>query len=225
MDIHKPKPWHGAREFFKEIGTIVIGVLIALGAEQAVEALRWGHEVTEARQALATELAKNAGAVEEMSAQDACLAQRLQLLQRWASGGATIDSTNLDAPDNRPVLRTLTTSAWEVAKASDVAAHMPISERNAYAAANDGITNQQQRVVREREAWLQLARYAGKGKLEHADALRLREDIATARALAADRQANSDTLIHRARELGVQPSRDVRYPSGRSVRDLCRAPH
>jgi hypothetical protein len=39
MDIHKPKPWHGARELAKEIGTIVIGVLIAIGAEQAVEAL------------------------------------------------------------------------------------------------------------------------------------------------------------------------------------------
>jgi hypothetical protein len=39
MDIHKPKPWHGARELAKEIGTIVIGVLIAIGAEQTVEAL------------------------------------------------------------------------------------------------------------------------------------------------------------------------------------------
>jgi hypothetical protein len=39
MDIHKPKPWHGVREFAKEIGTIVIGVLIAIAAEQAAEAL------------------------------------------------------------------------------------------------------------------------------------------------------------------------------------------
>ena len=39
MDIHKPKPWGGWREFVKEIGTIVIGVLIAIGAEQMVEAL------------------------------------------------------------------------------------------------------------------------------------------------------------------------------------------
>ena len=37
MDIHKPKPWRGWPEFLKEIGTIVIGVLIALGAEQGVE--------------------------------------------------------------------------------------------------------------------------------------------------------------------------------------------
>ena len=36
MDIHKPKPWHGVREFLKEIGTIVIGVLIALGEFKVV---------------------------------------------------------------------------------------------------------------------------------------------------------------------------------------------
>ena len=39
MDIHKPKPWHGSREFLKEVGTIVIGVLIALGAEAVVQNL------------------------------------------------------------------------------------------------------------------------------------------------------------------------------------------
>ena len=41
MDIHKPKPWHGRSEFLKEIGTIVIGVLIAIGGEQLVEMLHW----------------------------------------------------------------------------------------------------------------------------------------------------------------------------------------
>jgi len=33
MDIHKPKPWHGWREFLKEYGIIVLGVLTALGLE------------------------------------------------------------------------------------------------------------------------------------------------------------------------------------------------
>ena len=52
MDIHKPKPWHGLREFLKEYVIIVVGVLTALGAEQAVDWLHWRHEVAEARQAL-----------------------------------------------------------------------------------------------------------------------------------------------------------------------------
>jgi hypothetical protein len=35
MDIHKPKPWHGWREFLKEYATLVIGVLTALAFQQA----------------------------------------------------------------------------------------------------------------------------------------------------------------------------------------------
>jgi len=37
MDIHhKPKTWHGWHEFLKEFGTIVLGVSVALAAEQGV---------------------------------------------------------------------------------------------------------------------------------------------------------------------------------------------
>jgi hypothetical protein len=43
MDIHKPKPWHGVREFLKEYLIIVIGVLTALGAEAVVEEVRWAE--------------------------------------------------------------------------------------------------------------------------------------------------------------------------------------
>jgi hypothetical protein len=49
MDIHKPKPWHGVREFLKEYSIIVAGVLTALAAEQAAEALHHqaqAHEMT-----------------------------------------------------------------------------------------------------------------------------------------------------------------------------------
>jgi len=45
VEIHKPKAVHGWRELLKEIGIIVIGVVIALGAEQAVDAIHWMHQV------------------------------------------------------------------------------------------------------------------------------------------------------------------------------------
>ena len=38
MHFHLPKPLHGWRAFAGEVGIIVIGVLIALGAQQLVEA-------------------------------------------------------------------------------------------------------------------------------------------------------------------------------------------
>src|SRR4051794_16645332 len=41
MHVHLPEPLHGRREFVGEVGIIVIGVLIALGAEQLPR--RWSH--------------------------------------------------------------------------------------------------------------------------------------------------------------------------------------
>jgi hypothetical protein len=41
MHFHMPKPIHGWRQFFGEVGIIVVGVLIALSAEQIVEERTW----------------------------------------------------------------------------------------------------------------------------------------------------------------------------------------
>ncbi len=56
MDIHKPKAAHSWREFLIEIGTIVCGILIALGLEQTVEAANWSAKAREARDAIHHEL-------------------------------------------------------------------------------------------------------------------------------------------------------------------------
>src|ERR1700681_3207412 len=77
MDIHKPKPWRGWPEFLKEIGTIVIGVLIALGAEQAVEWLHWRHEVGVARTAIAFDLKRLVAMSAHKDAMSPCQAVRL----------------------------------------------------------------------------------------------------------------------------------------------------
>ena len=59
MDIHKPKPWHGWREFLKEYAIIVVGVLTALGAEQIAERIHEAHTSAEARENIRAEIAAN----------------------------------------------------------------------------------------------------------------------------------------------------------------------
>jgi len=56
MDIHKPKPWHGLREFLKEYLIIVVGVLTALAAEAGVEAWRWAERTEKTEAHLRAEL-------------------------------------------------------------------------------------------------------------------------------------------------------------------------
>ena len=56
MHFHLPKPLHGWREFVGEVAIIVIGVLIALGAEQLVEIEHWRHAVRDTDQRMRQDL-------------------------------------------------------------------------------------------------------------------------------------------------------------------------
>ena len=58
MHLHLPKPLHGWREFAGEVGVIVLGVLIAIALEQAVEAIHWQAQVRDARGAIAEDMAQ-----------------------------------------------------------------------------------------------------------------------------------------------------------------------
>ncbi len=80
MDIHKPKPWHGLREFLKEYVIIVVGVLTALAAEQGVEWLHWQREVAVADAAMLKELHRNGVTTYEAIAAWPCEQKRLDEL-------------------------------------------------------------------------------------------------------------------------------------------------
>jgi hypothetical protein len=77
MEIHPPKVWHGWREFLKEYAIIVLGVLTALVAEQAVASLHQHLRAAEARASIRAEIARNLGSMEARHAGEACMAKRL----------------------------------------------------------------------------------------------------------------------------------------------------
>src|SRR3954468_24570741 len=107
VDIHKPKPWRGFREFLKEYLIIVVGVLTALGGEQVVE---WAHrqtEVAEAREALHAELAANGGPGKFIGGEVGCLGEQLDVYEAWAKGGP-------HPGEIRVLVPALASSAWDV---------------------------------------------------------------------------------------------------------------
>jgi len=56
MHVHPPKPVHGWREFLNEVAIIVVGILIALAAENIVERMRWNEEADHATESVKDEL-------------------------------------------------------------------------------------------------------------------------------------------------------------------------
>src|SRR6185312_10606111 len=80
MEIHKPKAPGGLREFLKEYAIIVIGVLTALGAEQAVEQLHWLHEVAAARDVIRRDNLRMLQWIGEFDAAGGCVDDHLNAL-------------------------------------------------------------------------------------------------------------------------------------------------
>ena len=162
MDIHKPKPWHGLREFLKEFGTIVLGVLVALGAEQAVE---WSHhqsEVREARAALRTEVADDMMRALRNQRREGCDQLYSQRFVAWAEGGP------IPPIPSNPYLF-LSSANWDTVKSGPVA-FMPLKEKLAFAHFYAGVADYNDMAVRERSAALRLSEHFNLKRMDPDDA-------------------------------------------------------
>lgn len=140
MHVHLAKPLHGWREFVGEVGIIVLGVLIALGAEQVVETLHWRNEGREFRTAVDHELALNLYTYEFYELQRGCVRRRLAELQTFLDRSADGQTVHLSGPIGGPVQLSQYTSVWDN-KDAQVVAHLPMQARLKYAQLYDEFRN------------------------------------------------------------------------------------
>jgi hypothetical protein len=157
MHFHLPKPLHGWREFAGEVGIIVIGVLIALGAEQVVESFHWKAETAAARQALNSDVRSSLSAARWRKTLQPCVDRRLTeiatIFRRHAAG----EPATLSGAVGRPVELFLPTESWDVSVSSQAVSHMRVAERLSFGGAFHNYENLNDALRREQEAWLKLA--------------------------------------------------------------------
>lgn len=144
MRLKVPKPLHGWREFIGEVGIIVLGVLIALGFQQAVEAWQGVGERDQTVQALSSEAADMAVNATERIALEKCNDDRLaELAARLsqAKGDWRADvlppspfavQTALPSVYRVPH-RSMVTDDWETAKATGHLNLLSREQREAFA--------------------------------------------------------------------------------------------
>ena len=82
MHFHLPKPLHGWREFAGEIGIIVVGVLIALSAEQFAEFVHDRAQVRHGEEALSDNFGRFVTYTAELDAYAPCIAARSAQLRQ-----------------------------------------------------------------------------------------------------------------------------------------------
>jgi hypothetical protein len=120
MRFRLPTPLHGWRAFIGEVGVVVLGVLLALGAGQIAEYFHDRGELRDAEDAMTAELRDDdLPQAFTRAAIYNCYSGQLDALQAAVASGDRARFLSL-ARDYHPVFRTWDDEAWKAAVASQV---------------------------------------------------------------------------------------------------------
>jgi hypothetical protein len=201
MHFHLPKPLHGWREFAGEVGIIVLGVLIALAAEQAVENARLQSQTDELRASMRDELANDRARWEIIHREYPCAVKTLNALDVWAeTAPPRTRITQIRGVD----LWNTHVSSWEIARSSPAAAHIPLHERDTLADLYQALDRQQRVIAIAQDDMRHVRALAETADVpDSRNALRLAD--AEARAVLRQIENNFGYLERRFDSLGVKP--------------------
>jgi hypothetical protein len=133
MHIHVPKALHSWVEVAKEIGVITIGVLIALALEQMLEDREWHRKVAAAETGMRRELFwDNGPQVYQRAATHPCAIAQLDRIRSAVEQGKSRAEIGRLIDGYWVQFVTYDSLAHEAANDSEVAAHMPENDRNAF---------------------------------------------------------------------------------------------
>jgi hypothetical protein len=235
MHFDVPKPLHGWRAFVGEVGIIVIGVLIALGAEQMVNNLHWRGEVRDADRRLHDDVVANLTNAYERFAIDPCLRPRLGELRDsllsdqsiWAGSRARFANDvyksgfpSVYRTPGRPWIQ----ESWHTALNGEVLSHFPPARVRQFALIFDDVDGLQRMQTEEVEASANLGDLAFAGPITAAERRSDLKLVAKLDAIDAHILFQAQVLLRDARQAGIVPNpRDVReaLAQQRSYRGPC----
>ena len=182
MEIHKARPAHSWREFFTELGTIVLGICIALSGEEIISWYHWRGQMREAGTAIASEMTYNlVGAIARIRSLD-CGERRLDALSIILDEAARTGSLPPVGLIGGPVRHQWRSDAWDSVVASQTAAHFPPEKLAALASLYKRVQRAELYATRETEAWSDLYAMVGPGRrLDSTSEADLRRTLSRAR--------------------------------------------
>ena len=203
MRFQLPQPLHGWRVFAGEVGVIVLGVLLALGAQQVAEDLQMRSEVREFRRTIDHEIGLNLFVYDVRNRGRACNVKRIRELLDWvrkAKDGRPLPQINAYPPSIMVPYR----SAWD-SRDSKVFAYVPAKARQKYAEFYDELDGNSKRLTEEGEAWLAIKGYELAGPISIDDRRTIYRHLAEALSVDQTWAGNMPVSKEIADELGVKP--------------------
>lgn len=225
MHFHLPKPLHGWRAFAGEVGIIVLGVLIALGAEQFVASLDMALKVHRAEAAMRLELAEDDGpqAFGRMLI-GRCLDIQIARIHDGADH-APRDELRQWVRAYDPPFRTWDSEAWKAVLGSDVGSHMGPERLVQWSSPYRILVPMTERNQRERDLAIELHELLPPdGEPSAADLQALRRDAAQLRAINVGFFRGAQLLLTRSQAVGASvpiPARRELLKEARAIYGDC----
>jgi hypothetical protein len=211
MEIHKPKPIRNWRDFLKEVGIIVLGVSIALAAEQTVEAVHEHSRAAKTRASIRAEIAFDVGQMEVRKATEACVSKRLDevdgLIAAAAAGKLPADALWI----GRPATYFWSTGQFKSASGSGDAGLLGNQELAGYANVYGAMETYSQNDAGEQKAWADLRALEKHPAPSPALDAMLRGAIQQARSARWAMEAALNNTMIGASKLGIAPAPLERY--------------
>jgi len=235
MKVPAFKPINGWRTFAGEVGIIVIGVLIALGAQQLVENWQWRQRTDDARTRLAREVGAMSGQLYERLIVQRCLLDRLAGLAdgleksgpAWQgaperfSGSQRYFSNRLPVA-YRPPRRDLIDSIWVNIQNDGTLGHLRPDEAERIAAVYGSARSIQLLFSQEQELAATLGPLARDLTFDAGDRTRMLQAVYSLDRLNSSILFAAKNLINDAGQLGLPYDREAIRFSRKAFLDLQR---
>ena len=217
MHFHLPKPLHGWREFFGEVGIIVLGVLIALAAGQVVEIVHDRQLAEDARTNVRAEAAQNVAFVRDRLSTQTCIDRRIaelqDLLSKSGEGPLVVQPTWVSRPPIWPIFF----GRWQAATASGRNSLFSPDEQGNFSMLYRVFAQYDTDQAREQVVWAQLRSLEWwRGPLGPQARLEFAQALQQARYLSWDLHYAGTYALFDAVQMHL-PDR----PAGRSVHAIC----
>ena len=206
MHFHLPKPLHGWREFAGEVGIIVIGVLIALGAEQVVENVHNRSEAKDARNKIDAEVVTDITRINQRAMAYPCVENRLAEIDGIVDSAAPDGKIQRPSWIGRPTRYAIETARWEAASQSGRVSRQPSDWQGAFGFLYTAARRYSSVSDEEQQVWSRLQALEGVDRLTDDGKLSIKADVAEARYLNFQVRQSANAIFLTAARQGLHPT-------------------